>query len=116
MGAPTPLVLLPLWCSYPLGCSYPLVLLRWVLLPLGCSYPIGCSYPLRFVFVLVDVSLLMGGLNYKERLVVNVILGPCCMRVFHKPMFGLKVINDFKGAIQHRHTNIRNIFLNALPL
>ena len=62
MGAPTPLVLLPLWCSYPLGCSYPLVLLRWVLLPLGCSYPIGCSYPLRFVFVLVDVSLLMGGL------------------------------------------------------
>ena len=56
MGAPTPLVLLPLWCSYPLGCSYPLVLLRWVLLPLGCSYPIGCSYPLRFVFVLVDVS------------------------------------------------------------
>ena len=63
MGAPTPLVLLPLWCSYPLGCSYPLVLLRWVLLPLGCSYPIGCSYPLRFVFVLVDVSLLMGGLN-----------------------------------------------------
>ena len=63
MGAPTPLVLLPLWCSYPLGCSYPLVLLRWVLLPLGCSYPIGCSYPLRFVFVLVDVSLLMGGLS-----------------------------------------------------
>ena len=63
MGAPTPLVLLPLWCSYPLGCSYPLVLLRWVLLPLGCSYPIGCSYPLRFVFVLVDVSLLMGGLT-----------------------------------------------------
>ena len=64
MGAPTPLVLLPLWCSYPLGCSYPLVLLRWVLLPLGCSYPIGCSYPLRFVFVLVDVSLLMGGLTF----------------------------------------------------
>ena len=63
MGAPTPLVLLPLWCSYPLGCSYPLVLLRWVLLPLGCSYPIGCSYPLRFVFVLVDVSLLMGGIT-----------------------------------------------------
>ena len=65
MGAPTPLVLLPLWCSYPLGCSYPLVLLRWVLLPLGCSYPIGCSYPLHFVFVLVDVSLLMGGLTAK---------------------------------------------------
>ena len=56
-------MLLPLWCSYPLGCSYPLVLLRWVLLPLGCSYPIGCSYPLHFVFVLVDVSLLMGGLR-----------------------------------------------------
>ena len=67
MGAPTPLVLLPLWCSYPLGCSYPLVLLRWVLLPLGCSYPIGCSYPLRFVFVLVDVSLLMGGLTPPRR-------------------------------------------------
>ena len=66
MGAPTPLVLLPLWCSYPLGCSYPLVLLRWVLLPLGCSYPIGCSYPLRFVFVLVDVSLLMGGLRHES--------------------------------------------------
>ena len=66
MGAPTPLVLLPLWCSYPLGCSYPLVLLRWVLLPLGCSYPIGCSYPLRFVFVLVDVSLLMGGLTARR--------------------------------------------------
>ena len=45
-----------------MGCSYPFVLLRWVLLPLGCSYPIGCSYPLHFVFVLVDVSLLMGGL------------------------------------------------------
>ena len=56
-------MLLPLWCSYPLGCSYPLVLLRWVLLPLGCSYPSGCSYPLGFVFVLVDVSLLMGGLR-----------------------------------------------------
>ena len=68
MGAPTPLVLLPLWCSYPLGCSYPLVLLRWVLLPLGCSYPIGCSYPLRFVFVLVDVSLLMGGINVRSGL------------------------------------------------
>ena len=50
-----------------MGCSYPFVLLRWVLLPLGCSYPIGCSYPLRFVFVLVDVSLLMGGINLHTR-------------------------------------------------
>ena len=74
MGAPTPLVLLPLWCSYPLGCSYPLVLLRWVLLPLGCSYPIGCSYPLRFVFVLVDVSLLMGGLIHGRPTIVEGVL------------------------------------------
>ena len=75
MGAPTPLVLLPLWCSYPLGCSYPLVLLRWVLLPLGCSYPIGCSYPLHFVFVLVDVSLLMGGLNVVAGYLIVVLTG-----------------------------------------